>query len=59
MISPKDSRALAESICNLSGDTDGKRRYGASARERVVKSYNISKRVKELVSIYEDLVKDN
>lgn len=58
LISPKDSQALAESICNLLGDTDGKRCFGVSARERVVKSYNISKSVKDLVSIYEDLVKD-
>ena len=58
LISPKDSQALAESICNLLGDTDGKRRYGTSARERAAEAYNISKRVKDLVSIYEDLVKD-
>ena len=56
LISPKDVKALAESICELMDDAETKKRYGVNARVRATQFYNMSERVNELVAIYEGMI---
>lgn len=55
LIPPKDARALYESICGLIDDVHTKKRYGTNARARAAQHYNMSRRVDELVAIYEGM----
>ena len=56
LIPPKDTQALAESICRLLYDADAKKRLGINAKARVTQSYNMRERVDELVAIYENMM---
>lgn len=56
LIPPKDTQALAKSICELLDDTDTKKQLGINARARVTQSYNIRERVDELVAIYANMM---
>ena len=57
LIPPKDTQALAKSICELLDDTDTKKQLGINARARVTQSYNIRERVDELVAIYANMMR--
>ena len=56
LIPAKETHALSESICELLDDAEMKKRYGTNARTRVMQSYDMRKRVDELVAIYERMM---
>ena len=54
LVPPRDSRSLADAVCNLANDAAKRRRLGAAAR-RSVAAFSIEKTVEQNIGMYEEL----